>query len=85
MDEPRTPAQVTHIKSCPNIVKEIENLEHYYNAKVQAGGSTIIPHNLAVHFGSKSVAQTPTNCDSDIPNYEALIFSDTSVIEIEED
>ena len=64
MDKLRTTAQINQVSLCNNIVKEIENLERYYNAKVQAGSSKIIPQNLTVHFGSKLVAP-PASCDKD--------------------
>jgi hypothetical protein len=79
MDKPRTTAQIYQVSSCNNIVKEIKNLERYYNAKVQAGGSKIIPQNLTVHFGSKSVAP-PASCDEDSVNDDAPLLSDTSDI-----
>ena len=52
---------------------------------MQAGGSKIIPQNLAVHFGSKSVAPPATSDkdsdDSSSGCYDdgALLFSDTSI------
>ena len=80
MDKPRTNAQVHAVA-----LFEIKNLERYYEAKVQAGSSKTIPQNLAVHFGSKSVAP-PATCDKDSDDsiaacYDdgALLFSDTSI------
>jgi hypothetical protein len=42
----------------------MENLERYYDAKVQAGSSKITPQSQAVHFGSKSMARAAVS-DSD--------------------
>jgi hypothetical protein len=53
MDEPSdTPAN--HAMSHLQIIKEVENIEHYINTKVLAGGLTLTPKTLAVHFGLKS-------------------------------
>jgi hypothetical protein len=53
MDKPSdTPAN--HATSHLQITKEVKNIKHYINAKVLAGGSTLTPKTLAVHFGSKS-------------------------------
>jgi hypothetical protein len=55
MDEPSVP--VHH--ACPHLsetIREIKNLERYYDAKVQAQGSRKI-QNSAVHFGSVSMAR----------------------------
>jgi hypothetical protein len=53
MDEPSdTPAN--HAMSHLQIIREVENNECYINAKVLAGGLTLTPKTLAVHFGSKS-------------------------------
>ncbi len=35
----------------------MENLERYYDAKVQAGGSKITTQSQAVHFGFKSMVR----------------------------
>ena len=44
---------------------------------MQAGNSKIIPQNLAVHFGSKSVAPPATH-DKDGSDSGSNLFSDTS-------
>ena len=77
MDKPSTNAQVNKVALFNHVVKEIKNLEHYYEAKVQAVGSKIIPQNLTVHFGSKSVA-LPTTSDNDNDDMGSPLFSDHS-------
>jgi hypothetical protein len=53
MDKPSdTPAN--HAMSHLQIIKEVENIERYINAKVLAGGLTLTPKTLALHFGLKS-------------------------------
>jgi hypothetical protein len=53
LDNPsNTPAN--HAPSHLQIIKEVGNIERYYNAKVLAAGLTLTPKALAVHFGSKS-------------------------------
>ena len=54
MDEPDASVQLTQLN---DVVREIENLERYYDAKVQAGSSNVTTKNLAVHFGTKSAAR----------------------------
>ena len=77
---PRTNAQVHKVALFNSVVKEIENLERYYEAKVQAVGSKIIPQNLTVHFGSKSVAPHAT-CDKDNDDSRSPLFPDSDVKE----
>ena len=77
MDKPGTTAQVNQVYLFNNVVKEIENLERFYIAKVQAGGSKIIPQNLTVNFGSKSVAP-PATCEKDGDDSGSDLFSDHS-------
>jgi hypothetical protein len=50
----------------------MENLERYYDAKVQAGGSKITTQSQAVHFGSKSMARAAI---SDSDSVEPLCIS----------
>jgi hypothetical protein len=76
LDDPsNTPAN--HAPSHLQIIKEVENIERYYNAKVLAAGLTLIPKALAVHFGSKSPARTEvdTNCSSTASHSTADIFT----------
>jgi hypothetical protein len=54
MDKPDAPVQLTEFR---NIIREIENLERYYYAKVQAGGLRSPNNHLAVHFGTRSAAR----------------------------
>jgi hypothetical protein len=54
MDEPDASVQVMQFN---DVVHEIENLECYYDAKVQAGGSKIMTQTPAVHFGTKLAAR----------------------------
>ncbi len=44
----------------------MENLECYYDAKVQAGNSKTTPQTQAVHFGSKSTARAAISDLDDI-------------------
>jgi hypothetical protein len=60
MDETYAPVQLTEF--C-DIIREIENLERYCDAKVQAGSSSSSTIHLAVHFGTKSAAR-PAVIDS---------------------
>ena len=83
MYELRANDQVHKVALFNHVVKEIENLERFHEAKVQAGGSKIIPQNLAVHFGSKSVAP-PATCDKDCDDSGSDLFSDHSS-DVEED
>jgi hypothetical protein len=53
MDEPSsTPAN--HAASYIQMIQEVENLEHYYEAKVLADGLMMTPKALAMHFGLRS-------------------------------
>ncbi len=54
MDETDAPVQLTEFR---NVVREIENLERYYDVKVQADGSRSSNTQSAVHFGTKSAAR----------------------------
>ncbi len=63
IDEPSdTPAN--HATPHLQIIKEVENIEHYINTKVLAGSSTLTPKILAVYFGSKSPVCTVVDNDS---------------------
>ena len=68
-------AQVNKVTLFKHVVKKIENLERFYEAKVQAGGSKIIPKSLKVNFGSESVA-FPSTCDKDGHVTGSPLFSD---------
>jgi hypothetical protein len=62
LDDPsNTPAN--HAPSHLQIIKEVENIERYYNAKVLAAGLTLTPKALAVHFGLKSPVCTEVDTD----------------------
>ncbi len=53
LDDPsNTPAN--HAPSHLQIIKEVENIKQYYNAKVLAASLTLTSKALAVHFGLKS-------------------------------
>jgi hypothetical protein len=54
MDKTNAPVQLT--KFC-DVVHEIENLERYYDAKVQAGSSRSSNIQSTIHFGTKSAAR----------------------------
>jgi hypothetical protein len=65
LDDPsNTPAN--HAPSHLQIIKEVENIKQYYNAKVLAAGSTLTPKALAVYFGSKSPVCTEVDTDRSI-------------------
>jgi hypothetical protein len=62
LDEPsNTPAN--HALSHLQIIKEVENIKQYYNAKVLTAGSTLTPKAPAAHFGSKSFVRTEVDTD----------------------
>jgi hypothetical protein len=62
LDDPsNTPAN--HAPSRLQIIKEVKNIERYYNAKVLAAGLMLTPKALAVHFGSKSPVRTEVDTD----------------------
>jgi hypothetical protein len=60
MDKTDAPVQLTEFRG---IIREIENLERCYDAKVQAGSSILSTIHSAVHFGTKSAAR-PAVIDS---------------------
>ncbi len=53
MDKPDAAVDISQYN---DIIQDMENLERYYDAKVQAGGSKITTQSQVVHFGSKSMA-----------------------------
>ncbi len=63
MDKP-TDTPANHATAHLQIIKEVENIERYINAKVLAGGLPLTPKTLAVHFGSKSPVPTVVDNDS---------------------
>jgi hypothetical protein len=70
MDKTDAPVQLT--KFC-DVVHDIENLEHYYYAKVQAGGLRSSNIQSAVYFGTKSVARPAVIdlCSVDLASYHS--------------
>jgi hypothetical protein len=70
MDKTNTPVQLTKFR---DVVCEIENLECYYNAKVQAGGLRSSNIQSAVHFGTKSAARPAVidSCSVDLASYHS--------------
>ena len=62
MDKPSANAKVHKIDLFDHVVKEIENLERNYEAKVLAAGSKVISKSLTVHFGSKPQTYPPKIC-----------------------
>ena len=83
MDKPNAYAKVHKVELFNHVIKEIENLERYYEAKVQADGSKIISKTLTVHFGSKPQTYPPNffgwggdDTTSSLDN-GASLFSDT--------
>ena len=59
MDEPSAHAKVHKVDRFIHVIKEIENLEHFYYAKVPAAGSKVDSKTSLVHFGSKPVPLGP--------------------------
>jgi hypothetical protein len=59
MDEPSAYAKVLKVDQFNHVVKEIENLERYYEAKVQASGSTVNSTTATVSWGSKPKTNPP--------------------------
>jgi hypothetical protein len=53
MDKPDASVNINQYNE---VIQEMENLERYYDGKVQAGGLKIMIHCQVVHFGSKSMA-----------------------------
>ena len=52
------PSATVQVAESVKIIEELTNLECYYEAKVQAGSSVGNIGKLAVHFGTKSAANT---------------------------
>ena len=55
MDEPSAQAKVHVTNTYIHVIKEIENLEQFYEAMVLAAGSIFDPAVYKVHFGSRPV------------------------------
>ena len=53
MDKPSAHGRAHKVELFNHVVKEIENLESYYEAKVLAGGSTVNSTTTSVTWGSK--------------------------------
>jgi hypothetical protein len=70
MDKTNAPVQLTKFR---NFVHEIENLERYYDANVQAGDSRSPNIQSAVHFGTKSAARPAIidSCSVDLASYHS--------------
>jgi hypothetical protein len=70
MDKTDAPVQLTEFR---DVICEIENLERYYNAKVQAGSSSSSTIHSAVHFGTKSAACPAVieSCSVDLASYHS--------------
>jgi hypothetical protein len=62
LDDPSMPRD-NHAPSHLQIIKEVENIERYFNAKVLATSSTLTPKTLAVHFGSRLPSRTGIDTD----------------------
>ncbi len=60
-DKPDTSVNISQYN---DMICKMENLERYYNVKVQAGSLKTMPQTQAVHFGSKSMARAAVS-DSD--------------------
>ena len=59
MDEPTAQAKVHLINNFIHVIKEIKNLEQFYEAKVLAAGSIFNSKTYLVRFGSKPVPLGP--------------------------
>jgi hypothetical protein len=70
MDKTDAPVQLTKFR---DVFREIKNLERYYDAKVQAGGSRSSNIQSAVHFGTKSAACPAVidSCSVDLASYHS--------------
>ncbi len=70
MDKTNAPVQLTKFR---DVVREIENLERYYDAKVQAGGSRSSNIQSAVHFDNKSAGRLAVIdlCSVDLASYHS--------------
>jgi len=53
MDEPSEKARVHFADTYRRVIKDVENLEHFYKAKVLVIGSKRKSETSSVHFGSK--------------------------------
>jgi hypothetical protein len=62
-DEPDASVNISQYN---NVIREMENLERYYDAKVQAGSLKTTPQTRAVHFGSKLMARAAVSDLDDI-------------------
>jgi hypothetical protein len=62
LDDPSMPRD-NHTPSHLQIIKEVENIEQYFNAKVLAASLTLTSKTLAVHFSSWSPSRTGMDTD----------------------
>ncbi len=62
LDDPSMPLD-NHAPSHLQIIKEVENIKQYFNAKVLATSLTLTPKTLTVHFGSRSPSRTGMDTD----------------------
>ena len=53
MDEPGAQTKVYLTDNYRRVIRDIENIEQFYKAKVLAIGSRNVPATTSVHFGSK--------------------------------
>jgi hypothetical protein len=74
MDKTDAPVQLTEFR---DVIREIEHLERYYDAKVQAGSSSSSTTHSGVHFGSRSAARPAVidSCSVDSASYHSSGFS----------
>jgi hypothetical protein len=62
-DKPDASVNISHYN---DVIRKMENLERYYDAKEQAGSSKTTPQTQAVHFGSKLMARAAVSDSDDI-------------------
>ena len=62
MDEPSTQTQVHFSTNYSQVIKDIENLDLFYDAKVLAISSTPVSEKPSVSFGSTPTIFDPANC-----------------------
>ncbi len=55
-----------NISQYNDVIRKMENLKHYHDAKVQAGSLKTMPQTQAVHFGSKLMARAAVSDSDDI-------------------
>ena len=73
MDKPSAQTKVNFAETYKRVIKDIENLEKFYESKVLAIGSKSVSASPAFHFGSK-----PTKPKEKKPWYPKYIYGRTA-------